>query len=246
MTRETTTEASVPHDGRTDRLRGQVGLPGAIALAITIVVGSGALVLPGLAYQQVGDAAILTWAAAAIFTVPLLVIFAKLGSTYPGAGGVAGFVQAAFGRHLAAGVEVLLLGTFGLGIPGIALTGGNYLVALPGLGSVPVPAAAAIMIAAAGGVVVIGVRMSTRVQVVLAIVLTAALLAVGVLAAVGGSAVQQLPTLNLDTVTDGVGATGAVFFAFTGWEMLSFTTEEYANPRRDFPGPSFSASPSWS
>ncbi|URN12316.1 APC family permease [Streptomyces radiopugnans] len=30
-------------------------------------------------------------------------------------------------------------------------------------------------------------------------------------------------------------ALGAVFFAFTGWEMLSFTTEEYANPRRDFP-----------
>jgi hypothetical protein len=25
-----------------------------------------------------------------------------------------------------------------------------------------------------------------------------------------------------------------VFFAFTGWEMLSFTTGEYRNPRRDF------------
>lgn len=235
MTRETT-EASPAHDDRNaDRLRGHVGLPGAIALAITIVVGSGALVLPGLAYHQVGDAAILTWAAAAIFTVPLLVIFAKLGSTYPSAGGVAGFVQVAFGRHLAAGVEVLLLGTFGLGIPGIALTGGNYLVALPGLGSLPAPAAAAIMIAAAGGVVVLGVRMSTRVQVVLAIGLIAALLAVGVLATVGGSAVQHLPTLDLGTVADGVGATGVVFFAFTGWEMLSFTTEEYANPRRDFP-----------
>jgi amino acid efflux transporter len=227
---ETTTEA--PGD---DRLRGHVGLPGAVALAITIVVGSGALVLPGLAYHKVGDAAILTWAAAALFTVPLLVVFAKLGSTYPSAGGVAGFVQAAFGRNLAAGVEVLLLGTFGLGIPGIALTGGNYLVALPGLGALPAPAAAAIMIAAAGAVVVLGVRMSTRVQVALAIALTAALLAVGVLAVAGGSAVHHLPTLDVGSVADGVRATGVVFFAFTGWEMLSFTTEEYADPRRDFP-----------
>ena len=28
---------------------------------------------------------------------------------------------------------------------------------------------------------------------------------------------------------------GAGVFAFTGWEMLSFTSEEYKNPRRDFP-----------
>ncbi|MDN3357379.1 amino acid permease [Actinomadura sp. DC4] len=237
--REIAAEAPPPDDSGensdTDRLRGHVRLPGAIALAVTIVVGSGALVLPGLAYQKVDDAALLTWAAAAIFTVPLLLIFAKLGSTYPSAGGVAGFVQAAFGRHLAAAVEVLLLGTFGLGIPGIALTGGNYLVALPGLGALPAQAGAALLIVLAGGVVVLGVRMSTRVQVAFAIVLTVALLAVGVLATASGAAVHHLPALRIDTVSDGVKATGVVFFAFTGWEMLSFTTEEYANPRRDFP-----------
>jgi amino acid efflux transporter len=35
--------------------------------------------------------------------------------------------------------------------------------------------------------------------------------------------------------TAAVPVLGAVFFAFTGWEMLSFTAEEYRNPRRDFP-----------
>ena len=28
---------------------------------------------------------------------------------------------------------------------------------------------------------------------------------------------------------------GLAFFAYTGWEMLSFTAEEFKNPRRDFP-----------
>lgn len=217
------------------RLQGHLKLPGAVALAITIVVGSGALVLPGIAYRQVGDAALLAWCAAALITVPLLLMFASLGAAYPGAGGVAGFVQAAFGRHLAAGVEVLLLGTFGLGIPAIALTGGNYLVALPGLDGLPAAVAAALLLAVTASVVFVGVRMSTRVQVVLALVLTVALVAIGALAVSGGGSVHHLPSLHSGALADGVGATGAVFFAFTGWEMLSFTTEEYENPRRDFP-----------
>ncbi|WP_017559499.1 APC family permease [Nocardiopsis baichengensis] len=217
------------------RLRGHLRLPGAVALAITIVVGSGALVLPGIVYGQVGDAALYTWIAASAATVPLLVVFARLGAAHPGAGGVAGFAQAAFGRHAAAGVEVLSLGTFGLGIPAIALTGANYLTALPGLTQVPGPAAAALLLAGAAGVVAVGVSLSTRVQVVLALVLTTMLLVIGVLAVGAGEPAQHLPPPEPGAVVTGVLVIGAVFFAYTGWEMLSFTTEEYADPRRDFP-----------
>jgi amino acid efflux transporter len=217
------------------RLHGHLRLPGAIALAITIVVGSGALVLPGIAYYQVGDAALYSWASAAVVTVPLLVMFARLGAAHPGAGGVAGFVQVAFGRHLAAGIEVLLLGTFGLGIPAIALTGGNYLIEIPGLRALSATIAAITLLAVAAGVVFAGVRLSARVQVVLAIASTLALLAIGLVGVLHGTPARHLPPLSTSAITDGVMATGSVFFAFTGWEMLSFTTEEYADPRRDFP-----------
>jgi amino acid efflux transporter len=37
------------------------------------------------------------------------------------------------------------------------------------------------------------------------------------------------------TIGAGLASVGTVFFAFTGWEMLSFTAEEYRNPRRDSP-----------
>lgn len=217
------------------RLRGHLKLPGATALAITIVVGSGALVSPGLAYRQAGNAALYAWVLAAVVTVPLLIVFARLGARYPGAGGVAGFVQVAFGRHPAAGVELLTIGTFGLGIPAIALTGAGYLTVLPGLTGVPIPVAAAVLLILAAAVVFAGVRLSTGVQIALAVLLTIGLLAVGVLALVHASPAGHLPPASGSAVVTGAGAIGVVYFAFTGWEMLSFTTEEYVHPRRDFP-----------
>ncbi|MFP8903559.1 APC family permease [Streptomyces atacamensis] len=221
--------------GPPTRMAGHLRLPGAVALAITIVVGSGALVSPGIAYHQTGQAALYAWLVAAAVTVPLLIVFARLGADLPGAGGVAGFVQAGFGRSWAAGVEVMLLGTFGLGIPAIALTGGFYFQQIPGLHGVPAWAAAIGLLALAGVSVAIGGSVSSRIQIVLALLMTAGLLAAAVLGLSGGDPVQHLPPARPEELALGVAALGAVFFAFTGWEMLSFTTEEYANPRRDFP-----------
>lgn len=231
------TDFSVHSDRVADdgRMRGHLRLPGATALAITIVVGGGALVLPGIAYQQVGDAAVYAWLSAIVITIPLLVVFARLGAAHPGAGGVAGFTQAAFGRRPAAGVEVLTMGTFGLGIPAIALTGAGYLTALPGFAGIPHTAVAAVLIVIAASVVATGVRLSTTIQIALAVILTVGLIAVGVVALVFSPDDASVSAPTPAVVVAGAQAIGIVFFAFTGWEMLSFTTEEYVNPRRDFP-----------
>jgi amino acid efflux transporter len=216
-------------------MAGHLRLPGATALAITVVVGSGALVSPGVAYHQAGRAALYAWLIAAAVTVPLLVIFARLGGEMPSAGGVAGFVQAVFGRQWAAGIEVLVLGTFSLGIPAIALTGGHYFRQLPGLEATPAWLAALGLLALAGITTAIGGSVSTRTQIVLALTMTAGLIAVAVVGIAAGPSAGQPPAADLDSVGTGIVSIGAVFFAFTGWEMLSFTTEEYAHPRRDFP-----------
>ena len=229
--------ATVPGStpGESGRLSAHLGLPGATALAITVVVGSGALVLPGIAYRQAGQDAVFAWIVAAAVTVPLLIVFARLGARYPGAGGVAGFVHAGFGRTAAAAVEVLMLGTFSLGIPAIALTGGNYMVRALGLTTRSGPAAA-ILVLGAGAVVAIGVRLSGRLQTALALMLTIGLFCAALLAL--RNPVTAV-TVHVPTDTEHlliVAATvGTVFFAFTGWETISFTTEEYRNPRRDFP-----------
>lgn len=219
-------------------LRAHLGLTGATALAVTVVVGSGALVLPGIAYAQAGATALYGWLLAAAITVPLLVVFARLGSRYPGAGGVAGFVMAGFGRRAAAGVEVVLLGTFGLGIPAIALTGGNYVCDALGLSTSWAAAVAAVLLAGGGLVVAGGAKISGGVQTVLAVTLTVGLVASAAIAiAVSRPTVPPLDTTGGGAVDLGLllATVGLVYFAFTGWEMISFTTEEYKNPQRDFP-----------
>lgn len=218
-----------------ERLQGHLRLPGATALAVTTVVGSGALVLPGVAYAQAGESALMAWLLAALITVPLLFIFATLGALFPGAGGVAGFLHQAFGRSAAAGTEVLLLGTFGLGLPAIALTGGAYAASMPLFESVPSALIAVVLMVSAGVVVYIGVKFSTRIQVVLAIILTIVLMALGVAALAFEGPEAVIPQLSAETLNSALLGIGIVFFAFSGWEMISFTTEEYANPKRDFP-----------
>ena len=58
--------------------------------------------------------------------------------------------------------------------------------------------------------------MSTRVQAVLAVALTAALIAVGVLAVAGGDAVHHLPAFGPRAVARGVGADPVVRGRRTG------------------------------
>ncbi len=231
------TEVTPTIDGDVDssRMAGHLRLPGAIALAVTVVVGSGALVSPGVAYRQAGPAALYAWIVAAAITVPLLLVFARLGAKMPSAGGVAGFVQSAFGRPWAAGVEVMLLGTFSLGIPAISLTGGHYFRQIPGMSATPAWLAALVLLAFAGSVTALGGSVSTRTQIVLALLMTAGLAAVAVIGIAAGPSVGHTPPASVSAVGTGINSLGAVFFAFTGWEMLSFTTEEYADPERDFP-----------
>jgi amino acid efflux transporter len=207
----------------------------AVALAVTTVIGGGVLALPGTALRQAGSVAFYGWVLAAVITIPLLVVFARLGARYPSAGGVAGFVQAAFGRHAAAGVEVMLVGTFGLGIPAISLSGGSYLAAVFGWSPDVAWVGAIILLMFAGGLLLTGGSVSSRVQSVLATLLIVGLVATGVVGLVNAHAHFHLPALSTTDWSSALAVVGTVFFGFTGWEMVAFTTGEYRNPQRDFP-----------
>lgn len=209
----------------------------AVGLALTIVVGSGLFILPGLAYQEAGGASIYAWLLCLMLAIPLLIIFAQLGAKWPSAGGIAGFLQQAFSRRFAAASEILLIGTFGLGIPAIALTGGHYAAALLRNEALALPAALALLLVA-GAVNWRGAEVSGNIQRGLAFVLCGVLFVVAALAlgfADRTAGVAFAAPLAVDSWRSALPVVGLVFFAFTGWEMLSFTAEEYRNPRRDFP-----------
>lgn len=220
-------------------LKPTVGPVGASALAVGIVIGAGMLALPGLVRCVAGDWATLAWMLDALMVTPLLVIFSWLGRRYPGAGGLAGFVAAAY-PSAARSCGYLLLGTFSLGLPAIAMTGAAYVVDGLGLAAGGTRGLAIALIAAG----FLGVGLTTAwmgartADAVQRAVVSILIVALGLVALAGFST----PHLGRVMIPPGPPPVAAIwrgmtvaFFAFTGWEVLAFTTGEFRNPRRDFP-----------
>lgn len=203
----------------------------AVGLAITMVVGSGVLVLPGLAYEAHGDAAVWTWATAAAVCVPLLIVVAHLGSKYPSAGGIGGFVRPALGDTTADIAELLLLAA----IPGgaaLALVAGHLISDITGVDWLVSPVAGG-MLVVAGGAALRGAEFAGGIVRGLAAMFVTTLLVVAIAGLPqGGDGVGPGALSNL---REGIGGVGLVFFAFVGWELMAFLSEEFAEPKRDFP-----------
>ena len=218
------------------QLRKVLSLSHAVGLAFTIVIGGGLLVLPGLVYQQTGSSAIYVWLLDLLLMVPLLIILVKLGTRWPSAGGIAGFLHNAFSRRYGMATEVLLIGTVGLSTPAIALIGGQYLAMLLGKESAIFQCAflllfIAILINWYGGAI------SGHIQRILAFTLCGILFVVALIALILGDYKQGVafaPIFEGQTWYNALPATGLVLYALTGWESLSHTLEEYHNPQRHF------------
>ncbi len=214
-----------------DRLDRVLTLGPAVGLAVTMVVGSGLLVLPGLVYRNAGDAALWSWVLAALIVAPVLVAIASLGAAYPSAGGISGFVRPTLGDRWARSAELVFLGSIPGG-GGLALVGGNLVADLVGPDWL-VPAGAAGVLALGWGVNRVGARLGARLQQVLSLTFVVGLAAVSVAALAAGGPGPGVT--GPDDPTLAIGQLGLVFFAFAGWELMAFTSEEFVDPRRDFP-----------
>src|SRR5438046_9065614 len=81
----------------------------AVALYMSSVLGSGILVLPGLAAQIAGPASLIAWVGLSLASYPLAYTFASLSTRRPESGGVYGFARERFGPRAANGVRWLLI-----------------------------------------------------------------------------------------------------------------------------------------
>src|SRR5438067_10868216 len=66
----------------------------AVALYMSSVLGSGILVLPGLAAQIAGAASLVAWIALSLISYPLAYTLASLSARRPESGGVCSFARA--------------------------------------------------------------------------------------------------------------------------------------------------------
>lgn len=216
------------------RLPRALNLGRATAVALGLVIGAGILAVPGLAYTMSGKAAVYAWVVDAIIVLPLLVILGYLGSEYPNAGGVASFVQMAFGIRARWVMDVVLLGTLMISEPSIALVGADYLRYVIGSNVAITAVVATLVILIASLLNYGGVQVSAHIQQILSYGLLLLLFLAGAMALI-----QPIYPLHLAIapITQGeraIPSLGLVFFAYTGWELLPFMSEEFADPKRDF------------
>lgn len=213
---------------------GRIGLPTASALYIAAVLGTGVLVLPGLAANAAGPASVLAVAAVLLLSIPLAGTFAALAARYPDAGGVATFVRLALGTTPARASGYWFLFGVGFGAPVVADLGGEYLVSALGLDRAMVPVIAFSVLIVPLVLATMGLKVSGSVQFVLSALLVAVVVGVVVTAIPAVRAAEFTPFAPHGWA--GVGLAVSLFvWAFAGWEAVTHIAGEFRNPARTIP-----------
>jgi amino acid efflux transporter len=211
---------------------GRLDVPTGAALTIGAVLGTGVISLPALAVQEAGPASLLAWAGLLLLSIPLATTFAALGARHPDGGGVSTYARRAFGAQAATVVGWCFYFAIPIGAPTAAGFGAAYVADALGGGRETQLVATAGLLLLVAAMNWLGLRVSGRVQLVIAGVL-ALLLA--------GATLVSLPHAELGNLTPfaphgwlAVGSAAALLvWAFAGWEVVTSLSAEYRHPARD-------------
>ncbi len=98
-------------------LKQELGLAQGVGLLSTSLLGTGVFAVPALAALVAGGDSLWAWPVLIILVFPVAIVFAILGRHFPSAGGVAHFVDMAFGPRLARVTGWLFLSVIPVGLP---------------------------------------------------------------------------------------------------------------------------------
>jgi amino acid efflux transporter len=212
-------------------LQRNIGMPQAIALYIGAVLGSGVLIVPGLAAEMAGPASLLAWGFMTLLILPLALSMGLLSAKFPNAGGVSHFVTLAFGPKAGALVGWFFLMSVPIGGPVAALTGAGYMTAAMGWGDPARIAIAAGMLAIGLIINVIGMKVAGKVQIAVVIAIVAVLVFSFAAALPRMESVHFTPFVPHGWMSVGQAA-AILFWCFIGWEAVSHLSEEFKDPQR--------------
>jgi amino acid efflux transporter len=210
--------------------RGTVTLPQGIALYVGAVLGTGILALPALAARTAGPASLVAWGAMVALSVPLAAAFAALAARYPDAGGVSTFVRRAFGPRAAAVAGWCFYLTIPVGAPAAGMFAGSYVADAIGGGRTTVLLVSAGLIAATVLTNLFGLRVSGKLQLLLAGLLVAL---------ISLASIVSLPHARLGNLSPfaphgwlAIGpAAELLLWSFAGWEAITHLSGEFRRPR---------------
>ncbi len=216
-------------------LRRALTLRDGVALAIGSIAGSGILFLPSLTYALAGRDALLVWLGGTLLCLPLLAMFTAMVRLVPDGSGLEGFIARGLGPHVAATVPALFLSLVVLGLPAGALVAGAYLRAAVGGGTTVQFAGALAVLAVAIATNLAGASAGARVG-------RGATWALLVIALALCALTYPQARHDYGAVAPVFGPPGPIlsgivvaFWAYAGFENLTFIAGEFRDPRRDFP-----------
>jgi len=215
----------------TGSLKKEIGLFGAVAYGVGIIVGAGVYALIGRAAGHAGNAIWVSFVLAAAVAAFTGLTYAEFSSMFPASSAEYVYVKKAFRNDFLAfviGWLVLLSGV--ISGSAVALGFGGYLKVFVGL---PESSTAILIIVVLALLNLWGIKETVRVNIVMTIVEVLGLVLVVSFGARFLGSVNYFETpLGLGGV---VNAAALVFFAFIGFESLSKIAEETENPKRTMP-----------
>ncbi|MCP3865098.1 MAG: L-methionine/branched-chain amino acid transporter [Aestuariibacter sp.] len=201
-------------------------------LLTTTLLGTSVFILPQMTIETAGNWAMLSWILLTLAILPVAMVFAKLSSSYPHAGGPAYFVEKAFGKSAGRTIGLLFLFVVPIGAPAAIIMTYWFIETLFGLSA---DWALPVQLSIIGLLFLLnyrGIQFSATLQLMLTLVITLV-----VTAMVAGLSTTSTPEISISTsnfaITPVLGAMGIAFWSFLGIEAISHLADDFQNPKRD-------------
>ncbi|HEY2806352.1 MAG TPA: amino acid permease [Gemmatimonadales bacterium] len=233
MTRETLAPDPRP-------LTPAIGIVPAVGMVVGIILGASIFVQPSAITAHVPSAlgVLSAWLAAGLLTLVGALVAAELASAFPRSGGVYVFLSEAWGPGLGFLWGWAMFWSMHSGIlAAIAMVFARYVSFFVPLGTAGLRAVAIAAVLALSAVNYLGVREGSRVQTTLTAFKVLAI--VGIVAVTFGLgprvAVPAAAAMAPVSASSFILAVGAGVFAFGGWHMVTYASDETVFPERTIP-----------
>ncbi len=224
---------STPKMASDKGLRKTITLRHAVALYVSSVLGSGVLILPGLAAQLAGPASLIAWVILAFVSYPFAYTFASLSARNPESGGVYAFAKESFGLPIAVVTGWLFAFWFITGAPAATLIAASYLAYAFPMNRFEIFLVAGCVIVLAYTINYRGIVFSNKIQLGVVVSIVVLLVAAVLLSSPAVSSHNFSPFFPNGLLPIGTAA-ALIFWSFLGYENVSNVAEEFENPKRDF------------
>jgi len=224
-------------------LRQAIRLPHATAMVVGTIIGASIFVQPSEITGEVQSVigVMLVWLVSGVLTMAGALVCAELASTFTEAGGVYVYLREAYNPATGFLWGWAMFWSMHSGIiAAIAVVFGRYSAYFLPLGDVGIKAVAIAAIVALSAVNYLGVKQGSTLQ---SVFTAGKVLAIALIIGLGFLFGSQLPehfgageaTNNSITLSDFLTALVAGLFAFGGWHMVTYSSEETVEPRRTIP-----------